>query len=267
MEYDYEPLRDPKNNFAIARKELENEILLKSLKLNENLESITSTQIFRDWFEVPLFDLEKKLIREREALVKNNTYFFGCSFEVYRLNYDARLQSYLKKYYDATEQDFINYELRKKFSTFFELEVNRYDLDQKFEYSIICEHVLGEQIMFSLKARNKFLTDKLNNNVTPGEPENIYLGQPTNETANKLFDYLIEHYRPNEKTSVKYVNILQYLKKDANKDLYIFNVRQKDFKQMIKSKIGIEILKFQISEKYKEVEKPILNSLETSFRN
>jgi hypothetical protein len=59
MEYDYEPLRDPENIFAIARKELENEILLKSLKLNENLESITSTPIFRDWFEKPLFDLEK----------------------------------------------------------------------------------------------------------------------------------------------------------------------------------------------------------------
>jgi hypothetical protein len=97
MEYDYEPLRDPENIFTIARKELENEILIKSLQLNENLESITSRSDFFDWFEKPLFDLEKKLIYQREALSESRTYFFGCSFEVYKLNYDARLQSYLKK--------------------------------------------------------------------------------------------------------------------------------------------------------------------------
>jgi hypothetical protein len=172
----------------------------------------------------------------------------------------------LKKYYDATERDFIEYEQRKKFNRYFNLCVDRFDLDQKFEYSIICEHVLGEQIMFSLKARNNFLSDKLNNTVTPEAIESGYLGYPTNENANKLFDYLNEYYRPNENTKVKYVNILQYLKKDANKDFYIFKIKQADFKDMIKLRFGIEIKKFEISEQYNEVEKPILNSLETSFR-
>lgn len=102
--------------------------------------------------------------------------------------------------------------------------------------------------------------------IGPEAPKNGYLGYPTNENANRLFDYLIEYYRPGEKTSVKYVNILHYLKKDAKKDLYIFNVKQLDFKQLIISKIGIEIKKFEISEQYSEVEKHILNSLETSFR-
>jgi hypothetical protein len=178
MEYDYEPLRDPENIFTIARKELENEILIKSLQLNENLESITSRSDFFDWFEKPLFDLEKKLIYQREALSESRTYFFGCSFEVYKLNYDARLQSYLKKYFDATEQDFIDYELGKKFDYYFDLRVDRYDLNQKFEYSIICDSVLMEQILFSLKARNKFLTDKLNVTATTEaiEPEAIDLG-------------------------------------------------------------------------------------------
>lgn len=171
MEYDYEPLRDPENIFTIARKELENEILLKSLQLNENLESITSTPGFFDWFEKPLFDLEKKLICEREALTENKTYFFGCSFEVYKLNYDARLQSYFKKYYDATERDFVEYEQSKNFDRYFNLRVDRYDLNQNFEYSIICDSVLMEQILFSLKARNKFLTDKLNVKATPEESE------------------------------------------------------------------------------------------------
>lgn len=78
--------------------------------------------------------------------------------------------------------------------------------------------------------------------------------------------YLNKYYRPNEKTVIKYVNILYYLKNDANKDLYIFNIKQNDFKQMVNSKVGIEIKKFEKSERYYEVEKPILNSLEISFR-
>lgn len=181
MEYNYEPLLDPENVFYIARKKLENEILKNSLKLNVNLESITATPDFFNWFENPLFDLEKILICERENLKENKIYFFGCSFEVYKLNYDARLQSYLKKYYDATEQDFIKYEQSKKFDRFFNLRVDRYDLNQNFEYSIICDYVLEEQILFSLKARNKFLTDKLNVTATPEtiEPEAIDLSDTT----------------------------------------------------------------------------------------
>ena len=34
--------------------------------------------------------------------------------------------------------------------------------------------------------------------------ESSYLGQPTNDKANDLFEFLIQYYRPDEKTSVKY---------------------------------------------------------------
>jgi hypothetical protein len=95
--------------------------------------------------------------------------------------------------------------------------------------------------------------------------ENNYLGQPTNDAANELFEYFIQYYRPEEKSSIKFINILHYLKNDANKDLYIFKVEQSDFKKIIQAKIGIEIRKFAKSERYIEVEKPILNSLERSF--
>lgn len=93
-----------------------------------------------------------------------------------------------------------------------------------------------------------------------------YLGQASNEKANELFDFLIQYYRPDEKTSVKFVNILHYLKNDVNKELYIFNVKQPDFMKMIKIKVNIEIKKFAKSGRYNEDEKPILNTLESSFR-
>jgi hypothetical protein len=94
-----------------------------------------------------------------------------------------------------------------------------------------------------------------------------YLGQSSNEKANELFDFLIQYYRPDEKTSVKFVNILHYLKNDANKELYIFNIKQLDFKEIIKTNFKIEIKKFAKSERYHDDEKSILNTLESSFRN
>lgn len=178
MEYNYEPLLDPENEFFKARKDLEKKIKHKSLMLNEDLNTITSNRDFSEWLEKPLFDLEKILINELEKLTKNKTYFFGCSFEIYKLNYDERLQSYFKIYYDATEQDFIENEFNKTFNRFFQLEVNRYDLKQKFEYSIICHHTLTEQIMFSIIARNKFLKDKLDENLIK-ESNLFWNGTPT----------------------------------------------------------------------------------------
>jgi hypothetical protein len=103
--------------------------------------------------------------------------------------------------------------------------------------------------------------------VKQPEPEAIdhnYLGQPTNENANNFFDFLIEYYRPEETTQIKYVNILYYLKNDADKIHFIFNIKQNDYQEMIKSR-GIRISKFSKSAKYEEVEKPIFYSLENTF--
>ena len=93
----------------------------------------------------------------------------------------------------------------------------------------------------------------------------IFLGESINDRAIQLFEYLIENYRKNETTSVKYINILHYLKNDVNKELYIFNVSQNDFKEKIKLIANIEIKKFAKSEQYFEVERHVLNSLERRF--
>ncbi|MDR6764472.1 hypothetical protein J2Y38_004705 [Flavobacterium sp. 2755] len=95
--------------------------------------------------------------------------------------------------------------------------------------------------------------------------EDTYLGQPTNTKGNQFFEFLVENYRPSQKTTVKYVNILHFLKKDADKKSFIFNLKQEEYKLLIKTRIGIEIKKFAKSERYDEVEKPILFALENSF--
>lgn len=92
-----------------------------------------------------------------------------------------------------------------------------------------------------------------------------YLGEPTNDNANAFFDFLIEYYRPEDKTQIKYVNILYYLKNDADKIHFIFKVKQDKFRTLVQSKTGIEISKFEKSAKYIKEEKPIFHTLENTF--
>lgn len=95
--------------------------------------------------------------------------------------------------------------------------------------------------------------------------DNNYLGQPTNQKANEFFDFLIDYYRQEEITQVKFVNILFYLKNDADKSHFIFKVKQNEYLKIIKEKIGITISKFEKSAKYEEEEKPIFHKLENTF--
>lgn len=266
MEYNYEPLYFSENKFTIAKEKLQNEIFKKSFEYDLSIKELENLTEFWEWLKEPLTELEEIFTAERNNLIENKTFFFGCSLEIYKLNYDERLKSYFYNYYDCKEKDFIKRELDLIYLHSDDVTIVRPDLGEMFSTSYVNDIKLLRQIQYSNDAVIEFLNNKLNVTATPEANDNNYLGYPTNENANKLFDYLNEYYRPNENTKVKYVNILQYLKKDANKDLYIFNIKQLDFKDMIKSKFGIEIKKFEISEQYYEVEKPILNSLETSFR-
>lgn len=116
------------------------------------------------------------------------------------------------------------------------------------------------------KLHSKLFPEYYKDIIEENTTDKNYLGKASNEKADKLFDFLIQYYRPDEKTSVKFINILHYLKNDANKELYIFKVKQTDFKEIIKRKVKIEINKFAKSERYCEDERPILDSLESSFR-
>jgi hypothetical protein len=92
-----------------------------------------------------------------------------------------------------------------------------------------------------------------------------YLGEATNKEAYKLFEFLCEYYMRDKKTSVKYINILHYLKNDVDKKIYIFHLTQEKYRVLIFEKTRTTISKFSKSEKYDEVEKPILDALVNTF--
>ena len=92
-----------------------------------------------------------------------------------------------------------------------------------------------------------------------------YLGQPANDEAMNFFKFLCENYRSEDTTKVKFVNILHFLKYDADKKHFIFNLKQDDYKKMVEKNTGIIINKFEKSAAYQETEKPIFHSLENTF--
>jgi hypothetical protein len=223
---------------------------------------------------------------------KNNIYFNYCSFSVYNKTFDIRYSEFNNHFIETEKLDFLKSEYKHILKIHQRLKNSAY-LDDRM-MNIIKNSKLKkiEFLEESLKNSNieikifkndlpsinhfhiEFIenkTDKLIINtpsidIKKAFTSGNYLGQPTNDAANELFDYLIQYYRPEDNSSIKFINILHYLKNDANKDLYIFKVKQSEFKKIIQAKMGIEIKKFAKSERYIEAEKPILSALERSFQ-
>ena len=112
---------------------------------------------------------------------------------------------------------------------------------------------------------NSLEVELFENNVRDKITIANYLGQPANDEAMNFFEFLYENYRPEDTTKVKFVNILHFLKYDADNKHFIFNLKQDDYKKMVIKKTGIIINKFAKSATYEETEKPIFHSLENTF--
>lgn len=182
--------------------------------------------------------------------------------------FDLALTEFLKKQSELLGVMYNNEKQTKNFilleierSKFIIIDANKPPLKRtiiSFEKQRVIKNVYEAYIDF-LEAKDT-LTIVLNNSSVTDK----YLIQGTNKNGTVFFEYLIENYRQNETSKVKFVNILHFLKNDANKKYFTFKVRQKDYNNIV-SKYDIKILKFSKSELYLEDERPILHSLETAF--
>lgn len=77
--------------------------------------------------------------------IEQNIYFFGCSHSIYKQNYKSRLKTFLTKYLDADEIEFIESELNEGILV--------------HNYPFVDEET-NNSIQFSLKKRINFLKDK-----------------------------------------------------------------------------------------------------------
>jgi hypothetical protein len=87
----------------------------------------------------------------------------------------------------------------------------------------------------------------------------------SNLIADKLFEFLVEHYKPNNIQQIKFINIWHFLKRDVDLSKYVYNPTQNDYKLIIKEKYDVDIKKFEKSDNYFEKVKPVLRDLEYEF--
>jgi len=118
--------------------------LRRDLFLIENNEYIN---IPDDWEEGLKFEskISESFKTEYINNVEQKTYFFGCPFSIYKHHYEHRLKTFLKKYPDANDIEFIESELRIGIYT--------------HEYPYV-DNETDTSIYYSLKKRIKFLEDK-----------------------------------------------------------------------------------------------------------
>lgn len=119
--------------------------------------------------------------------------------------------------------------------------------------------------LFEIKESKSIKEDKnyikllqIKNNLNP--VLNFESTLPVDEIGLKLLNYLCDHYRPEDSTQVRFINIHYYMRKDGNKNFYQYKLTQKNFEELILKNYNIKISKFQKSETYFEEEKFILNS-------
>ncbi|WP_152556914.1 hypothetical protein [Flavobacterium sp. 83] len=224
------------DGFLKGYKEFEN-----SLKQNSSLFNITNDQI--------AYKIYSRIVRDgflkKDGFMKLGSLISPCTEIETKISSENNIKSILK----ITEERF--------FESGFE----------GGEFYKAWEIILNNPSVFEPIFLKNSNTEKENEakviNDTSIKEE--YLGQPTNDNANDFFDFLIEYYRPEDKTQIKYVNILHYLKNDADKKHFIFKVKQDEFRTLVKVKTGIKISKFDKSAKYIEEEKPIFHKLENTF--
>lgn len=141
MEYGSEPLLKQNNKYQKAYNEYKDEVIyLTHARLVD--EEFGDCHPDLDNFEAENRSFIGQIFqKECNRLNESNIYFFGCSFENYKHNYETRFNDFKARYIDVNEYDFIESELSL---------VIHYFIDAFSE----------RQINFSLKLRSEFLNNK-----------------------------------------------------------------------------------------------------------
>lgn len=169
----YDPLFHPDNEHILLEKELNDKIKehLEQSRLNDIFYIDDFDDDFKDWQKQQNIVIEKSFRQLVKKLNQEKTFFFGCSFDNYKHNYEKRLNAFLENYYDAEESDFIKSEEEFLENILHDLKnpegahdgyaVSGYDNFSK-AYSIIKS--LGfDQYIFSNNKKTTFLNERKTN--------------------------------------------------------------------------------------------------------
>lgn len=191
--------------------------------------------------------------------LENKSRFIDCIKEnIVQGNYTLALQL----------QDFFLIrieELHKICIDIFNINLNNTPLKESFDNTVlrIKESIDVERV--KLLQNNNEAKTKPNNKNNPKTQETNYNPNHFNQKGYELFLYLVDNYE--KKGKVKFLNIFKFMKNSINKEQYVFRFTQEKYTSFIKAKYSTEIKKYQTAQyMFEDVEKPILNELETQYR-
>jgi hypothetical protein len=161
-------LLNPKNNYIVLSENLKLESISKATSSSDNGLFVTYNYEpgFEEWEENQKLEIEKSFVNLVKELNHNKVFFFGCSYENFKLNYANRYLIFLDKFYDASEADFVDLELEFLENILYDIQnsesahdgysVSGFDNFRK-AYTIISK--LGyKQYLFSHNKKIDFLT-------------------------------------------------------------------------------------------------------------
>lgn len=112
-----DPLFNPKNEYNILKSKFKKEYNSKTAHLKTEVDFLLYDldTDFDEWEKEQKEEINKTFLKLIKELNHKKIFFFGCTFDNYKHNYNKRLNEFLEYYADANEVDFIEDEL-----TFFE---------------------------------------------------------------------------------------------------------------------------------------------------
>ncbi len=109
-----DPLHNPENEYQILKSKFKEDYQSKtaSIKDEDDLFMHDFDFDFKEWETAQKKEINNSFLKLIKELNQNKIFFFGCSFDNYKHNFDKRLKEFLEYYVDASEYDFIEDELK-----------------------------------------------------------------------------------------------------------------------------------------------------------
>lgn len=232
IEYDYEPLLNEFNDYQLSKYFFFNESDKRRRDIEQDASDFNNE--YYVWFNIEENGVKQSFENQYKLLTESKTYFYGCSFEIYKLTYYERLKSFLSDYIDASEMNFIEREL-----------------NNEIEYDLIY-YKTEKKIHYSIDLRKGFLKDKKTQLTT--QPQEI-----KTEQTNSLNW---------QGTNLQFAELTKAL---IETKLISPDLTQKEFFKRMKQFFNVDV--FNESDKLKEIRErtntttPLLNILDTSLNN
>lgn len=165
-----DPLFSPQNEYMTLKETFIEDIHSRTAHLKDPNDYFLQEfdDDLQEWENTQKEEISKAFLKLMKELNDNKVFFFGCSFDNYKHNYEKRLNEFLKYYTDVSENDFIEDELKFLENILYDIQNSEdahdghsnsgYDIFSKaYEFVSVTGY---KQYFFSHNKKEAFLNEK-----------------------------------------------------------------------------------------------------------